>query len=264
MRMIRFIDEDDNIRYGDGYENGQTHMLDAKMEPTGVDVEVKKLLAPVEPRAIVCIGANYAAHCEETGNPVPDRPVVFMKHPSALNNPGDPIAFPACSDRPEVDWEVELAVVIGKPARNVSEEDALDYVMGYTVANDVSARWWQKHGSGGQWIRGKGFDTFCPLGPVMVTPDELTDPQNVALKTTVNGKVMQEGHTSDMLFPVRRLLADLTRDLTLQPTTVLMTGTPAGVGAGMDPQVFLKPGDEVTVEAEGIGSMTNPVVAAGA
>ncbi|MAE62570.1 MAG: 5-carboxymethyl-2-hydroxymuconate isomerase [Planctomycetaceae bacterium] len=263
MRLIRFLDTDGNIRYGDGYENGKTNMLDGRMEPVGVQAEVKKLLAPIEPRAIVCIGANYRLHCEETGAPIPERPVVFMKYLSALNNPGDPIVIPACSHEPEVDWEVELAVVIGKAARNVKEEDALDYVMGYTTANDVSARWWQKSGSGGQWIRGKSFDTFCPLGPVMVTPDELTDPQDVRLKTTLNGKVMQDGHTSDMIFPIRRLLADLTRDLTLLPKTVLMTGTPSGVGAGMDPPVFLKPGDEVTVEAEGIGAITNPVVAAG-
>jgi 2-keto-4-pentenoate hydratase/2-oxohepta-3-ene-1,7-dioic acid hydratase in catechol pathway len=186
-----------------------------------------------------------------------------MKPNGAAIGPGEPIRIPACC-RPEgeVDYEAELAVVIGRPALNVSEQTALDYVLGYTAANDVSARWWQKHGAGGQFVRGKGFDTFCPLGPAIVTAGEIPDPQTLRLKTVLNGQVMQDHTTADMIFSVARLIAELSRDTTILPGTVLLTGTPSGVGFARQPPVWLMPGDEVTIEIDQIGSLTNPVVAA--
>ena len=169
--------------------------------------------------------------------------------------------LPACCQHgPEVDYEAELAVVIGKTARNVSEEDALEYVFGYTCANDVSARRWQKHGGGGQWVKGKSFDSFCPLGPVLVTADEIPDPQTLKVESILNGKVMQDGHTSDMIFPVARLIQLLSQDTTLLPGTLILTGTPAGVGFARKPPVFLADGDRIEVRISGIGVLSNSVV----
>jgi 2-keto-4-pentenoate hydratase/2-oxohepta-3-ene-1,7-dioic acid hydratase in catechol pathway len=165
----------------------------------------------------------------------------------------------ACEHGPEVDYEAELAVVIGSTCRDVDPDTALDHVFGYTCANDVSARRWQKHGGGGQWIRGKSFDTFCPLGPFLVSADEIPDPQALAIGCRVNGRVMQAGTTADMIFPVRELIAFLSRDTTLLPGTVILTGTPAGVGFARQPPVFLADGDEVTISIERIGDLTNPV-----
>ena len=222
-----------------------------------------RLLAPIEPRAILCIGLNYRDHAAETGAKLPNRPVLFMKNPAALTHPGSPIAIPSESvERPEVDYEAELAVVIGTAARGVSVDDALGHVLGYTVGNDVSARRMQKRGGGGQWVRGKSYDTFCPLGPVLVTADELPDPQSLAIETRLNGEVMQSSSTSEMIFGVAELIADLSREMTLLPGTVLMTGTPHGVGFVRDPRVFLMPGDEVAITIERIGTLRNPVVEA--
>jgi len=161
-----------------------------------------------------------------------------------------------------VDYEAELAVVIGRTARNVPQQEALDYVLGYTCANDVSARRWQKRGGGGQWVKGKSFDSFCPLGPVIVTSDEIGDPQALGLRSILNGSVMQDGNTSDMIFPVARLIHLLSQDTTLLPGTVILTGTPSGVGFTRTPPVFLAPGDEIVVEIENIGRLLNPVVQA--
>jgi 2-keto-4-pentenoate hydratase/2-oxohepta-3-ene-1,7-dioic acid hydratase in catechol pathway len=168
----------------------------------------------------------------------------------------------ACGHGPEVDFEAELAVIIGREAKNVPEDQALEYVLGYTCANDVSARHWQKHGGGGQWVRGKSFDTFCPLGPVLVTADEIPDPQSLSVRCGVNGDRMQDGNTADMIFPVRRLIARISRDTTLVPGTVILTGTPAGVGFTRDPPVFLAAGDRVSVDIEKIGILVNLVTAA--
>jgi len=161
-----------------------------------------------------------------------------------------------------VDYEGELAVIIGRACRNVATDAALDHVLGYTCANDVSARRWQMHAGAGQWIRGKSFDTFCPLGPALVTADEIPDPQALGLRTTVNGQVMQDHTTGDMIFPVAELISFLSRDTTLLPGTVILSGTPQGVGFARKPPVWLQPGDEVTVEIEGVGRLTNPVIAA--
>src|SRR5690606_35463074 len=191
---------------------------------------------------------NYRAHCEETGSPVPPRPVVFMKPTTALQHPGEPVRIPRCTlDGPEVDFEGELAVVLGREVRDVPEDRALDSVLGYTIAHDVSASDWQKRGSGGQFVRGKGFDTCCPLGPVLVTVDEIPDPSSLRIVTKLHGRVMPDGRTSDMIFPVAQLIAFLSQDTTLRAGTVILTGTPAGVGVARDPKVFLQPGDTVEI-----------------
>jgi 5-carboxymethyl-2-hydroxymuconate isomerase len=215
-----------------------------------------KLYAPLRPGKIIAIGRNYVEHAKETGNEPPPRPLIFAKFPSSVIGPGAPITWSESITK-EVDWEVELAVVIGKKARNVSEEDALNYVLGYTVGNDVSARDLQLR-TDGQWTRGKSLETFCPLGPMIVTRDEIEDPQNLNLKTIVNDEVMQDGNTKDMIFNVRHLIHYCSQMFTLEPADVIMTGTPPGVGEGRDPKLYLKDGDVVTCSVEGIGEISNP------
>ncbi len=213
------------------------------------------LKAPIlRPGKIICIGLNYSDHAAEAGHQVPDYPAVFAKFANTVIGPGEPIILPAEAPN-EVDYEAELAIVIGKTCRNVSENEALDYVLGYTCGNDVSARDCQMR-LDGQWARGKSFDTFCPLGPWIETD---LDPSDLRVRLILNGQVMQDGRTSQMLFPPARLVSYLSRQFTLLPGTVIMTGTPEGVGYFRKPPVFLKDGDEVTVEVEGIGSLTNPV-----
>lgn len=214
------------------------------------------LHAPLRPGKIIAIGRNYAEHAKETGNEPPPRPLIFAKFPSSVIGTGTPITW-SDSITKEVDWEVELAVIIGKKARNVSEEDALNHVFGYTVGNDVSARDLQLR-TDGQWTRGKSLDTFCPLGPMIVTRDEIEDPQNLNLKTTVNDEVMQDGNTKDMIFNIRHLIHYCSQMFTLEPADIIMTGTPPGVGEGRDPKVYLKDGDVVTCSVEGIGEISNP------
>ncbi|MBL8134150.1 MAG: fumarylacetoacetate hydrolase family protein [Anaerolineae bacterium] len=212
--------------------------------------------APLHPGKIIAVGKNYAEHAKETGSAPPERPLLFAKLSSAVIGSGEAITW-RTSNTTEVDWECELAVVIGRTAKDVPEDRALDYVFGYTVANDVSARDIQNR-IDSQWTRGKGLDTFCPLGPYIVTRDEIADPQNLSLKTTVNGEVMQHGNTRDMIFGVSTLIAYITRNFTLEPGDVIITGTPAGVGMGMKPPRFLKHGDVVTASVEGIGEISNP------
>jgi len=270
MRLIRFEDETGRVQFGcdpdDGFSRA-TLLSGSPLDggkPTGETAGIGRLLCPIEPRAILCIGLNYRDHARETGAELPKFPVLFLKNPASAHHPGAPVRLPACSTGPEVDYEVELAAVIGKAARDVDEADALDYVLGYTVGNDVSARRWQKSGGGGQWNRGKSFDTFCPFGPAIVTPDEVGDPQELALSTTLNGSTMQSSNTREMIFPVARLIAFLSQDTTLLPGTLLMTGTPAGVGVAREPKVFMKAGDSVTCEIETLGELTNPIVEPGA
>ncbi len=223
-------------------------------------VAVHRWLAPVRPTDIYGVGLNYRAHAVETGAALPEQPVIFMKPSTAVADPGSPILLPAaCEHGPEVDYEAELAVVIGKTARNVPVRDALDHVLGYTCANDVSARRWQKHAGGGQWVRGKSFDTFCPLGPVLVTADDIPDPQALPIRSVLNGKTMQSSTTADMIFPVAELIAFISRDTTLLPGTVILTGTPEGVGFARRPPVFLADGDTIEISIDGIGTLSNPV-----
>jgi 2-keto-4-pentenoate hydratase/2-oxohepta-3-ene-1,7-dioic acid hydratase in catechol pathway len=218
-----------------------------------------RVMAPIlNPSKIVAIGLNYMDHCREQGIQPPKRPTTFTKFPSSIIGPGDEIRWHADLTQ-KVDWEVELAVVIGKTARNVSAEDALDYIAGYTICHDVSARDLQLE-KGDQWIVGKSLDTFCPLGPVLVTKDEIADPHNLPLRCLVNGKAVQDSNTKELIFNIPYLIEFLTKGITLLPGDVVTTGTPDGVGAFLKPPVFLKDGDEVTVEIEGIGTMTNRCV----
>ena len=264
MNIARFLDDTQCIAFGIPLEGNRAELLEGNsyrdLRPTGRQVSVLKWLAPVAPVNIFCIGLNYRAHAAETGAQIPDHPVIFMKPTSTLANPGDPVRLPAsCDHGPEVDYEAELAVVIGKEGKDLSPSEALDYVLGYTCANDISARRWQKHGGGGQWVRGKSFDTFCPLGPVLVTADEIPNPQTLAIRCELNGQLMQDGHTGDMIFPVAELISRLSRDTTLLPGTLILTGTPAGVGFTRDPPVFLAPGDRVRVSIDRIGVLENRV-----
>jgi 2-keto-4-pentenoate hydratase/2-oxohepta-3-ene-1,7-dioic acid hydratase in catechol pathway len=249
------LQPDGSARAIDGQVPGDFRITDRTVRPG-------KLLAPVVPANILCIGLNYRQHAAETHTKPPERPVLFIKPTSSVQNPGDPIELPRKLESLEVDYECELAVVIGKRCKNVSRQDALDYVLGYTCANDVSARDWQiRLGGGHQWATGKSFDTFCPLGPVLVTRDELPDPNALKIRTILNGAPVQDWTTSDMIFDVPALIEFLSSSKTLLPGTVILTGTPQGVGFVKNPPVFLQAGDTVSIEIEKIGTLTNPVVA---
>jgi 2-keto-4-pentenoate hydratase/2-oxohepta-3-ene-1,7-dioic acid hydratase in catechol pathway len=227
---------------------------------TNERIDVHSILAPIEPKTIYGIGLNYRKHAEETGAKIPDHPIVFLKSPTAIQNPEGPIVLPRKLRSDQVDFEAELAIVIGCDCKNVSRAEALNYVLGYTIANDVSARDWQKQWGGSQWCRGKTFDTFCPLGPAMVTPMGLKNPNDLAITTRVNGVTMQQSNTRDMIFPVAEIIEFLSGSTTLESGTLILTGTPEGVGMGRKPPVYLKAGDTVEVEIEGIGILRNPVV----
>lgn len=262
MKFIRFQDPSGEIQFGEPLNAQSAYLIEGNIfetyQVTDRVVSMEKLLAPVVPPTILCIGLNYRQHAEETGAKIPEHPVLFIKAANALNNPGDPIVIPHIAPG-QVDYECELAVVIGKTAKNVPRSEALDYVLGYTCANDVSARRWQKEGGAKQWCRGKSFDTFCPLGPCVVTPDDIPNPNNLKITTTLNGETMQDSNTSDMIFDVPTLISFLSEGTTLLPGTVILTGTPQGVGFARTPPIFLKDGDQVTIDIEGIGALSNPV-----
>jgi 2-keto-4-pentenoate hydratase/2-oxohepta-3-ene-1,7-dioic acid hydratase in catechol pathway len=264
MKIVRYL-SDGHKEYGCLHPDGTTTRLDgdpfADRRDTGELVRVDKLLAPILPADILCIGLNYRRHAEEGKQAIPEWPVLFMKNRGALQNPGDPILLPTRLASEAVDYECELAVVIGKPCKNVRRAEALDYVLGYTCANDVSARDWQMKKGGSQWCRGKTFATFAPMGPCLVTTDEIPNPNALRIRTVLNGEVMQDWSTDDMIFDVPTLIEFLSGSTLLLPGTVILTGTPHGVGAARKPPVFLKGGDTVTIEIEGIGALTNPVVA---
>lgn len=242
------------------YESGTLERL-KQIDPASLPaVEGSpRLGAPISRTGhFIAVGLNYADHAKESGLPIPAEPVVFSKAPSSLNGPNDDIVYPRGASK--LDWEVELAFIISKKAWQVSEDDALDYVAGYTVCNDVSERAWQIDGTG-QWIKGKSAPTFGPLGPVLVTGDEIADPQNLDMFLDVNGKRRQTGNTSTMIFPVKTLVAYLSTIMMLEPGDVVTTGTPPGVGMGMKPQQFLHPGDEIRLGIVGIGEQSQKVVA---
>lgn len=267
MKIARYLDKEHRVAFGVPLDESVAERLEGEpfsgLRRTGERVAVSRWLAPIAPTNIFGIGLNYRAHAAETGAPIPQHPVIFMKPTSTVTDPGAPIELPrSCLEGPEVDYEAELAVVIGKVAKNVPVSQALGHVLGYMCANDVSARRWQKQGGGGQWVRGKSFDTFCPIGPVLVTADEIPDPQGLGVRCELNGVVMQEGNTVDMIFPVAELISRLSADTTLLPGTLILTGTPSGVGFTRSPAVFLAPGDRVRVSIDGIGALENGVVAA--
>jgi len=239
--MIEFIE------YGGSPEPGEDT----------VPLTEARLHAPIAgPEKIIGIGLNYEDHAVETGVDIPDKPIVFAKYANTVIGPGEAIRIPPITD--QADYEAELAVIIGRAARNVPESEALDYVFGYTNANDVSSRDLQ-FSEGGQWTRSKSIDTFCPLGPFIATKDEIEDPQNLSIRCVLNGEVMQDGTTSKMIFSVAELVSFLSQGMTLFPGDIIVTGTPPGVGSARDPQIWLKDGDEVTIEIEGLGSLTNPI-----
>lgn len=211
-------------------------------------------------RHIIGVGMNYAKHAQEQGKGVPERPMLFTKNPMSACLNGDDIVIPKiCQDREQVDFEVELGVVIGEKTRDISKADALKVVLGYCSANDVSARWWQKDGSGGQFCRGKSFDTFCPMGPTLVPSAEVKNPQNLRLTTKVNGQLLQDANTNDMIFDVATLIHEISRGTTILPGTLIMTGTPSGVGFARTPPIYLKQGDLVEVEVGHLGILKNKV-----
>jgi 2-keto-4-pentenoate hydratase/2-oxohepta-3-ene-1,7-dioic acid hydratase in catechol pathway len=219
-----------------------------------------KLLAPVpDPRKIVCIGLNYRDHAAESGVPVPTEPILFSKYPTTLIGHDAQIVLPSVSH--EVDYEAELVVVIGRKGRHLAREHALAYVGGYAVGHDVSARDWQLNKPGKQWMAGKTFDTFAPVGPELVTPDEVPDPQNLGIRLRLNGQTMQDSSTSQLVFGVAELIAYLSQVFTLEPGDLIFTGTPPGVGMARKPPVWLKPGDRVEVEIDRLGKLSNTVIA---
>ena len=232
-------------------------------EPTGDPFEPDRLLVPVRPGKVLCCGINYKSHGAEAASSLPEDPYFFAKLPSAVSGPGDPIVIPY--PEAKVDWEVEFAFVIGRRAKNVSAADAMDYVFGYTLLHDVSERLmqldWTSRTQSTQITLGKNADGFSPIGPCIVTKDEIPDPGNVRLATSVNGVRKQDASTSDWIFSIPRMIEFVTSLVTLEPGDVVSTGTPDGIGYFRDPPEFLQPGDEVTIEAEGIGRLTNPVVA---
>lgn len=264
MKVVRFEDQQQGIRLGRLMDDGSVTLLEGELlgdlRDTGEPAVPQRLLSPLDPAAILCIGLNYRRHAEEGGQPIPEQPVLFMKTPSAVQHPGEPIVLPRKLRSDKVDYECELAVVIARDCKNVSREDAIDYVLGYTCANDVSARDWQLTWGGSQWCRGKTFDTFAPLGPCLALTDEIADPNDLRIKTTLNGEVMQDWTTQDMIFDVPALIEFLSGSTTLRAGTVILTGTPHGIGGARTPPVFLQSGDTVAIEIEGIGELSNPVI----
>ncbi len=264
MKIIRYQSPHGEIGLAQEHVDGTATKLRGTLfdtlEPTGETAPVARVLAPLDPTAILCIGLNYRQHAAETNAPIPQFPVLFFKNPASVQHPGEPIMLPRWLTSTRVDYECELAVIIGRRAKNVPRERALDYVFGYTCANDVSARDWQREGGGSQWCRGKSFDTFAPLGPRIVTRDELTDPQALRIRTIINGETLQDSSTADMIFNVATLIEFLSGSTTLLPGTVILTGTPQGVGMARNPPRLLQAGDKVTVDIEGIGALTNPVM----
>ena len=226
-----------------------------KIKDPGQALDVR-LGCPIHrPSKIICLGLNYLDHREESGFEKPQQPLLFSKTPNALSGPFDPILLPRSCD--QIDWEAELAVVIGKAGKRIAASEALDYVAGFSVMNDVSGR--QAQFSDGQWFRGKSFDTFAPMGPALVSVDEIENLQNLSVKARVNGEVMQDGNSADMLFDIPTIIAFISEDITLMPGDIISTGTPSGVGIFRDPPVLLKAGDVVECEVEGVGCIRNSI-----
>jgi 2-keto-4-pentenoate hydratase/2-oxohepta-3-ene-1,7-dioic acid hydratase in catechol pathway len=264
VKIGRFVSHDERVFYGviDSDENDIARIVEGdifnKYNILGKTEAINRILPPLVPPNILCLGLNYGLHAEETKVKSPESPVLFLKGTNSIVGHGSPIVLPKVGSE-EVDFEAELAIIIGKKAKNVSKSEAIDCVFGYTCANDVSARDWQIFKQKQQWARGKSFDTFCPIGPYIVTKDEIENPDNLAIRAILNGEVMQDSNTSDMLFDVSAIISDLSQSMTLYAGTVILTGTPEGVGFTREPPVFLKDGDSITVFIEGIGELTNPV-----
>jgi 2-keto-4-pentenoate hydratase/2-oxohepta-3-ene-1,7-dioic acid hydratase in catechol pathway len=227
------------------------------IEEPGQEMDVRLGCPLNRPSKIICLGLNYVDHREESGFEKPQKPLLFSKTPNALTGPFDPIILPRSSN--QIDWEVELAVVIGRAGKRISAQDAIEHVAGFSVLNDVSGR--QAQFSDAQWFRGKSFDTFAPMGPALVTVDEIDNVHNLRLTARVNGEIMQDGSSADMIFDIPTLIAYISEDITLWPGDIISTGTPSGVGIFRDPPVLLKAGDVVECEVEGIGCIRNSIKA---
>ena len=262
MKIVRFQSQgqiqtgrliDDQTAYRIEGDPFGTHRV------TEEKLAIERLLAPIVPTDILCIGLNYREHAAESGSSIPLNPMLFIKASNTLNNPFDPILIPTRSS--EIDYECELAIVIGKTAKHVSRERAFDHIFGYTCANDVSSRDWQrdKNLGGGQFTRGKSFDGFCPIGPWIVTKDEIANPNALWIKTILNGQTLQDHTTADMIFDVPALIESLSSTMTLRAGAIILTGTPQGVGFARKPPVWMKAGDTVVVEIEKIGRLENRV-----
>jgi 2-keto-4-pentenoate hydratase/2-oxohepta-3-ene-1,7-dioic acid hydratase in catechol pathway len=266
MKIVRFL-SGGKAYHGQFVDDGAAMRIEGDLfssyRVTGEKLRIDKVLSPVVPTDILCIGLNYREHAAESKSEIPKNPMLFIKASNTLNNPGDPIFVPRRSSM--VDYENELCVVIGKTAKHVSKDKALDYVFGYTIGNDVSARDWQRDKAlgGGQFARGKSFDSFCPIGPYILTADEVQNPNALRIKTTLNGQVMQDHTTADMIFDVPTLIESLSSTMTLRPGAVLLTGTPQGVGFARTPPVWLKAGDRIVCEIEKLGRLENPVAGEG-
>lgn len=261
MQIVRFLDEQNKTHYGSPVGDGDAFLIEGNIFGRYVvsdrTTTIAKILPPVDPPNIIAIGLNYKAHVEEGFRDVPSNPVVFLKATTSVIADGDPIILPPAAPD-EVDFEAELALIIGRTARNVPKDRAMEYVFAFTCANDVSARDCQLR-IDKQWARAKSFDTFCPLGPAMVTVAEFTN-YRMSVRSRLNGEIMQDGSTGDMIFDPATLVSYLSECFTLLPGTVILTGTPAGVGFARKPTVFLKDGDRIEVEIERVGKLSNPVV----
>jgi 2-keto-4-pentenoate hydratase/2-oxohepta-3-ene-1,7-dioic acid hydratase in catechol pathway len=265
MKIIRFVSGKQKVLYG-AYlpeQPGCAKIIEGDIfgrgKITSRKVQIRKLLAPVIPVNILALGINYKKHGDETAMSYPEQPILFIKATTSIVGLERPIILPAAGPN-QVDYEAELAIVIGKKAKNIAPEEVMDCVLGYTCANDVSARDWQFEKQKGQWARGKSFDTFCPLGPWIVTKEEINDPDNLGIRAILNGRTVQDSNTADMIFNVREIVSKLSQSMTLLPGTVILTGTPEGVGFTRQPPLYLREGDIVSVEIEKIGTLTNRVV----
>ncbi|CDR45107.1 CYFA0S16e02234g1_1 [Cyberlindnera fabianii] len=276
-RLIRFIAADGKTYFGDAIISStvtdprlvtEAYKISgdvfSKHEVTSEVLQIKELLSPLDSsviRTVRMIGMNYKRHCKEINLPIPEWPCLFYKPSSAINGPSADIVVPKAAqiEETKVDYESELVVVIGKPAKNVSEEDALDYVLGYSVGNDVSQRTWQMDRGGSQFSVGKMFDTWAPFGPAIISTDVIKDPNTLNIGSLINGEQRQQSNTDDAIFSVRRLISHLSMGTTLQPGDLIYTGTPEGVGTGFKPSIWLRDGDVVECYIEGIGSIKNTV-----
>lgn len=252
--------EDYNEQFfeNDGLERLEKFINDNKSNLSKVSDDERLGSCVARPSKIICIGLNYALHAKETNAPIPKEPIIFFKSTTALVGPNDDVVIPKNSKK--TDWEVELAVVIGKKASYIEEKDALEYVAGYALHNDYSEREFQIE-RGGQWVKGKSCDTFAPLGPFLATKEEIEDPNNLRLWLKLNGKIVQDSSTSDFIFNVQYVVSYLSQFMTLLPGDIISTGTPSGVGLGMNPQVYLQPGDVVELGIDGLGTSKQTAVA---
>lgn len=263
MKIIRYSDFTGAIHFGVELPDGRMVRATGDplngISPNSEPAQIDRLLAPVVPPIIWCIGLNYRKHAAETGLKVPEFPVVFAKPATSLQDPGGPILLPPNGYSREVDYECELVVIIKKDCKNVARARALEWIAGYTCGNDVSARDWQFQLGGSQWCRSKSFDTFAPIGPCLITPESLRNPNALRIQTFLNGETMQDSTTADMIFDVESLVEFLSHGTTLAAGTAIFTGTPSGIGMARKPPRWLKAGDEVSIAIEGIGTLTNPV-----